>query len=59
MTKKTNSGPGFGLFQPKVGPQKFFPWVLPLLDVIYCCKLSLYAVSRKINGSNLKKWQKI
>ena len=28
------------------------------LHVIHCCKLSLYAISRKSNESNLKKWQK-
>ena len=47
---------------PKFGPQKilygFFWWVLPLLDVIHCCKLSLYAMTRKTNEPNLRKWQK-
>ena len=36
----------------------FFSWVLPLLDVRHCCKLSLYATSRKNNDSNSRKWQK-
>ena len=49
---------GFGLFWPNVGPQNFFPWVLPLLDVINFYKLPLYAISRKTNEPNLKKWQK-
>ena len=38
--------------------QKCFSWVLPLLDVIHCCKLSLYATSRKTNTPNLRKWEK-
>ena len=42
----------------KFGPQKFFSWVLPLPDVRHCYKLSLYAISRKANKPNLKKWQK-
>ena len=33
---------------------KFFLWVLPLLDVIHCCKLSLHVISRKPNEPNLK-----
>ena len=37
---------------------KIFPWILPLLDVRRCCKLSLYAISRKTNEKNLRKWQK-
>ena len=37
---------------------KSFLWVVPLLDNIHCCKLPLYAISRKTNKPNLKKWQK-
>ena len=37
---------------------KFFSLVLPLLDVIDCCKLSSYAISRKTNKPKLRKWQK-
>ena len=33
-------------------------WVLPLLNVIHCWKLSLYAVTRKSNEPNLWKQQK-
>ena len=60
---KKNLVPGrFWHLWPKFGPQKFlygfFWWVLPLLDVIHCCKLSLYAMSRKTNEPNLRKWQK-
>ena len=49
MEKKTSFRPDFGPFWPKFGPKKFFSWVLPLLDIIHCCKLSLYAISRKTN----------
>ena len=45
--KTSSFGPDFGLLRPKFGPQKLFLWALPLLDVIHCCKLSLYAISRK------------
>ena len=55
--KKPSFSPDFGAFLPKFGPQKFFLWVLPLLDVIHCCKLSLYAISRIT--PNLRKRQKI
>ena len=43
----------------KIWPKKFFSWVLPLLDIIHCCKRSLCAISRKTNKPNLRKWQKI
>ena len=33
-------------------------WILSLLDVIHCCKLSLYAILRKTNQPNSIKWQK-
>ena len=42
----------------KFGLQKLFSWILPLLDVLHCCKLSLYAISRKLmmqTGENGKK----
>ena len=42
-------------FEPSLGTPKFFPWVLPLLVVRQCFKLSSYAISRKTNGPNLKK----
>ena len=59
MTKKTNFGPNFGLYDPNLPlpPKIFFSWVLPLLDVIHCCKLSLYEISRKTNEPSLRKWQ--
>ena len=45
--KKPNFVPDFGPFWPKFGPQKYLLWDLSLLDVRHCCKLSLYAISRK------------
>ena len=33
---------------------KFFFWVLPLLDVRHCCKLSSYAISRKTQKNGVK-----
>ena len=50
--------PYFGLFWPIFGPRNCFSWVLPLLDVRHCCKLSLYVIARKTNEPNLRKWQK-
>ena len=47
--KKTNFGPGFGSFWCKVGPPIFFSWIVPLLDVIHCCKLSQHAISKLMN----------
>ena len=37
---------------------KFYSWILPLLHVIHHWKLSLYAISRKTNDPNLRKWKK-
>ena len=42
----------------KFWPKKLFSWILPLLDVRNCYKLSLCASSRKTNKPNLRKWQK-
>ena len=39
------------------GPN-FFSWILPLLVVRHCSKLSSYAIWRKTNERNLRKWQK-
>ena len=41
---------------PNLGPPIFFSWVLPLLVVRQCSELSSYAISRKTNEPNLKKW---
>ena len=51
--KKTNFGPDFG---PNLVPKNLF-WVLTLLDVRHCCKLSLCAISRKTSKPNLRKCQ--
>ena len=56
--KKLSFWPDFGPFQPKFVPQNFLEEVFPILDVIICCKLPLYAVSKKVNEPNLRKWQK-
>ena len=56
-SRRPNFGPDFGLFGPNLGPKDFYLWILPLLDVRNCCKLSLYAISRKTNKPNLRKWQ--
>ena len=36
----------------------FFSWVLLLLDIRYCCKLSLYPILRKTYDPNSIKWKK-
>ena len=56
-SNKTNAGPNFGSFGPNLDPKTFFvAFTLP--DIRHCCKLSLYAISRKTNEPNLRKWQK-
>ena len=50
--KKKHIGPNF---IPNLGLQFFF-MSLPLPDVRDCCKLSIYAISRKSNEPNLRKW---
>ena len=47
-------------FEPdwSFGLPKLFTWVLPLLNVRHCCKLWLYAISRKTMEPNLRTWQK-
>ena len=47
-----------GLIMAQIWSPKFLSWILPLLDVLHCYKLSLYAISRKTNEPNLTKWQK-
>ena len=42
----------------KFGHPKFFSYVLPLLDVRYCCKLSPYLISRKTYDPNSKNGEK-
>ena len=48
----------FWPFLTQIWSPIFFTWVLPLLDVIHCYKLSLYTISRKTYEPNLRKWQK-
>ena len=54
-SKKPSSKPDFGLFLAQILSPKFFLWVLPLLDVIHSCKLSLYAILGKTNEPKLRK----
>ena len=42
----------------QIWTQHFFSWIFLLLHNRHCCKLSLHAISRKINEPNLRKWQK-
>ena len=56
--EKPSFGANFGTFGPNSDPKKIFSWILPVLDVRHCCKLSLYAISRKTDEPNLRKWQK-
>ena len=53
MAKNLISGPSFA-YLVQIGP-KFFFRDLPLLDVKYCRKLSLYASWRKMYDSKFKK----
>ena len=55
MAKKTNFGPYFGPFGLNLD-QKFNLWILPPLDSRNCCKLPLYATSRKTNEINVQIW---
>ena len=49
MAKNLVLGPNLFRFGPNLVP-KLFLWLLPLLDIILCCKLSsLYAILRKTN----------
>ena len=54
-SKKPSSKPDFGLFLAQILSPKFFLWVLPLLDVIHSCKISLYAILGKTNEPKLRK----
>ena len=52
--KKHSCEPDCGPFWP----QRSFSWILALLDVKNCYKLSLYTLSRKTNELNLRKCKK-
>ena len=58
MVKNLVSGPILILLAQIWTPKLFFSWILTLLDVRNCWKLSMYVVSRKTNEANFKKWQK-
>ena len=57
MVKKLISDPILARLVQIWAP-KIFSYVLPLPDVRHCCKLSLYAISKKTNDPNSRKWQK-
>ena len=57
QTWKRNKKPNFGPFGPISGPQIFMQG-LPLLVIKHCSKLSSYAIYKKTNAPNLRKWQK-
>ena len=42
----------------QIWARKKLLWILPLLDVTHCRKLSLYEISRKTYQPNLWTWQK-
>ena len=52
--KKPSFGPDFSPLGQNMDP-KTFSWILPLLHIRHCCKLYLYAISRKTNEPNLRK----
>ena len=53
--RENGKTPNFGA---EIWAPKFFLWILPVLYVRHCYKLSLYATSRKNNQPILTKWQK-
>ena len=58
MRKRKKKNQFQGSFQPvlaQIWSSKNFLCVLPLLDVMHCCKLSMYAISRKTNAKKLEK----
>ena len=60
-SKKLAFNPDFDTFLPKYGPNFFFfffLWLFALLDVMHCCKLSMYTISRKINEPNWENGKK-
>ena len=54
---ENGKNPNFG---PNLGPMKLFSWVLPILVIKQCFKISSFAISKKNwwTKFNLKKWQK-
>ena len=56
--RKPNFGTNFGPFDPHLHFKKIFSWILPLLYVRHCCKISLSGIWRKTYKPNLRKWRK-
>ena len=56
--KKPSFEIDFKSFGPNLCSKIFFSWILPLLHVRLCCKLSLHAIARKTNEPNSRKWRK-
>ena len=57
MAKNLVSGLILARFGQNLVPN-IISWILSLLDVIYCCNISLYAISRKTNEPTLKNGKK-
>ena len=55
--KKPNFGLDFGPLGPSLGLKNVLPWVLPLLNVRHCHKLSLYAILEKTHNPSSTKWR--
>ena len=55
LMNQSNFELDFGSFGLNLSLQNFFSGVLSLLDVRYCCNLSMYANSRKTNKTMAKK----
>ena len=55
---KPHFGPDLGLLGPNLGHNFFFFEASALLDVRHCHKLQSFAISRKTNDANSRKWQK-
>ena len=55
MGKKPIFEHNFGRPPPPPKKKKLFSWILPVLDVRHCCKLSLYVSLRKNNEPNFRK----
>ena len=54
--EKPNFGLNLGPFGPQLGLKNVLTWVLPLLDVRHCHKLSLNAILGKTYNPNSTKW---
>ena len=55
--QKPDFGPNFDPFGSNLGPKKFLSLILPLV-ARNCSRLSFYAIYKKTNLPNLRKWQK-